>query len=34
VRGWGAEVEVIAPASMREELAQEAREMMDVYFPQ
>jgi len=31
IRGWGAEVEVMAPAHIRQELADEAREMVKVY---
>ena len=31
VRGWGADVEVIAPPSMRQELIEEANELMQLY---
>lgn len=31
VRGWGADVEVLAPANIRESVAEEARKMVEVY---
>jgi len=33
VRGWGADVEVIEPQWMRDEISNEAREMMEIYDP-
>lgn len=33
VKGWGADVEVIEPQWMRDEITSEARELMDIYDP-